>query len=329
MPSDTLLTAIRTHLDLSPTHTCIIEPIGKGASGRTIIRLKPEGYPTYVGIHYTMERKDNASYLPISAFLKEKGFRVPEVIYDNPARHVALVEDLGAEDLLMLKKAPLTTRLPLYQSAMEQLDKLFYTRAPKDLPLQAPFDAALYTWEQEYFFEHFLQKYLHMPLGEIATLASHSALHNMAENLGKLARCLVHRDFQSQNLMIKDHAVWLIDFQGMRMGRQEYDLASLIYDPYMAHTPQERRALIDLWETVSEEEIILPIFEQCAVQRLLQALGAFAKIGQQPHQEWYLSHIPTALQSLRELTSNMPLEEAFAPLFSHLQSHPLAKSLLL
>ena len=66
MPADTLLTAVRNYLKLGPTHSCIMEPITKGASGRTIIRLKPEGYPTYIGIHYTLDfpQKDERQNKP-------------------------------------------------------------------------------------------------------------------------------------------------------------------------------------------------------------------------------------------------------------------------
>lgn len=40
------------------------------------------------------------------------------------------------------------------------------------------------------------------------------------------------RDSQSQNVHIHAGKTWLIDFQGMRGGRPEYDLASLVYDGY-------------------------------------------------------------------------------------------------
>ena len=106
MPADTLLTAARNYLKLGPTHYLYYGAHHQGASGRTIIRLKPEGYPTYIGIHYTLDRKDNANYLPVSQFLSNAGFNVPEVIYDNPGRRVALVEDLGDTDLLSMKDEP-------------------------------------------------------------------------------------------------------------------------------------------------------------------------------------------------------------------------------
>ncbi|NWK56219.1 phosphotransferase [Verrucomicrobiaceae bacterium N1E253] len=321
MPTDTLLTAIRTHLDLSPTHTCVIEPITKGASGRTIVRLHPEGFPTYIGIHYTMERKDNANYLPVSEFLRGAKFNVPEVIYDNPGRRVALIEDLGDHDLLSMKEEPWEVREPIYRSALEQLDKLFYTRPPKDLEFQPEFDTDLYRWEQEYFFDQLADELLDMNPAIVDELSEHPALAQMAKDLGASSRNLVHRDFQSQNIIAKDGKAWLIDFQGMRRGRQEYDLASLIYDPYMNHSKEDQQKLLDLWEEVSEEEPIAPILQKCATQRLMQAMGAFAKIGRQPHQEWYLQQIPVAAKILADVVAGSDVEEALSPVIEAVAEH--------
>lgn len=321
MPTDTLLTAIRTHLALGPTHTCVIEPITKGASGRTIVRLHPEGYPTYIGVHYTMERKDNANYLPVSEFLRDAGFNVPEVIYDHPGRRVALIEDLGDADLLSMKDEPWEVREPIYRSALEQLDKLFYTRPPKDLEFQPEFDTELYRWEQEYFFDQLADELLDMNPAIVDELTEHPALAQMAKDLGASSRNLVHRDFQSQNIIAKDGKAWLIDFQGMRRGRQEYDLASLIYDPYMNHSKEEQQKLLDLWEDVSEEEPITPILQKCATQRLMQAMGAFAKIGRQPHQEWYLEQIPTAAKILAGVIEGTDLEEPLNPVIEAVAEH--------
>ena len=71
MAADTLLTAVRAHLKLDPDHTVILEPIKRGASGRTIVRLRAEGHPPFIGIHYTLERKDNRYFLPVARFLKK------------------------------------------------------------------------------------------------------------------------------------------------------------------------------------------------------------------------------------------------------------------
>ena len=309
MPADTLLTAIRAHLDLAPTHRVIMEPIQKGASGRTIIRIKPDDYPSFIGIHYTLERSDNANFLPVAQFLTEAGLNIPKVLYDNTRRQVALIEDLGDEDLLSLKEAPFEKREPYYRSAFEQLDKLLYTRPPKDFDLQPPFDEALYRWEQEYFFDHFVETHLGR---DSSTLREDPILQGLAKRLGATAPHMVHRDFQLQNLMLHGDNTYLIDFQGLRMGRQEYDLASLLYDPYMNHSAEDRRKLLTLWEEVCEEEPIEPLLKDCAAQRLMQALGAYSFIGHGQNDEWYLKQIPAAVALLQEVTADTPLEESLA-----------------
>ena len=313
MPTDTLLTATRAHLKLEPTHSVIIEPIVKGGSGRTIVRIIPEGFPTYIGIHYTMERADNANYLPVSQFLKKAKLNVPEVLYDNTGRRVALIEDLGQIDLLSMKDQPWEEREPIYRSVLAQLDKLFYTRAPKDLEFQPAFDADMYQWEQDYFYDNFAEIHLGMSSGETAKLRNAPALKKMAESLGASARHLVHRDFQSQNIIVKDGDAYLIDFQGMRRGRQEYDLASLIFDPYMEHTAEEREKLLDIWEDISEERPLDDIYMKCAAQRLMQALGAYGNLVSNKGEEWFAQHIPAACRLLSDVVKGTELEASVQP----------------
>ena len=66
------------------------------------------------------------------------------------------------------------------------------------------------------------------------------ALARLREDLAQRERCLIHRDFQSQNIMIRDGVPVFIDYQGLRFGLGEYDLASLIYDPYVPMNEEQR-----------------------------------------------------------------------------------------
>ncbi len=309
MPADTLLTAVRAHLDLPPTHKVLMEPIVKGASGRTIIRIQPEDHGTFIGVHYTLERSDNANFLPVAQFLTSAGLNIPEVLYDNIRRHVALVEDLGDVDLHSLKDEPYEVREPHYRSLFEQLDKLLYTRPPKDFDLQPAFDEPMYRWEQEYFFTHFLETHLGKDTSE---LREDPVLLGLAKRLGATAPHMVHRDFQSQNVLIHEGKTYLIDFQGLRMGRQEYDIASLLYDPYMDHSAEDREKMLDLWEETCEERPIEPILNDCAAQRLMQALGAFANLVHHHDNDWYEPHISTAVKFLKEVIADTPLEDSLS-----------------
>ena len=309
MPTNTLLTAIRAHLKLHPTHKVIIEPIQSGASGRTILRLRPDDYPTFIGLHYTDERPDNTFFLPIAHFLNKIGLNVPAVIYDNHGKNLALVEDLGDSDLLSLKDAPYEEREPYYRSLFQQLDKLMCTKVPKDLEMMPPFTEESYLWEQNYFIDHFVEEHLGL---DGTTLRENEELAALRKRLGAVQRCLVHRDLQSQNILLHDNKAWLIDFQGMRLGHQEYDLASILYDPYMDHSDEDIERILDLWEEVAEERPIDALLRDCAAQRLMQALGAFANIVHNYNNDWYLQHIPTAVASLKKIVAGSPLEAPFA-----------------
>ncbi|MEX1113857.1 MAG: phosphotransferase [Akkermansiaceae bacterium] len=310
MPTEAILSTVRQFLGVDPTVRITLEPIKRGASGRTIVRVKTPGHEPFIGIHWNEDREDNSQFIPVANFLKQAKLRVPTILHDRSRYRVALVEDLGDVDLLSMKSRPFAERLPYYRSAFEQVDRLFYAKPAKDFHLMPPFDAALYRWEQNYFFEFLVEEFLGMDAGP---LRKNQAFINLSERLGTVARHLVHRDFQSQNLLIKDDKVWLIDFQGLRRGRQEYDLASLIFDPYMDHSEEEREALLVLWEEIADERPLETLFHECAAQRLMQALGAYGNIVKNRGDEWYRPHIATAARLLGVVTRGTPLEAPLAP----------------
>jgi aminoglycoside/choline kinase family phosphotransferase len=315
MPTEAILSTVRQFLGVDPTVRISLEPIKRGASGRTIVRVKTPGHEPFIGIHWNEDREDNSQFIPVANFLKQAKLRVPAILHDRSRYRVALVEDLGDVDLLSLKSRPFAERLPYYRSAFEQVDRLFYAKPAKDFHLMPAFDAALYRWEQNYFFEFLVEEFLGMDAGP---LRKNPAFVDLSERLGTVARHLVHRDFQSQNLMIKDDKVWLIDFQGLRRGRQEYDLASLIFDPYMDHNEQEREALLALWEEIADERPLETLFHECAAQRLMQALGAYGNIVKNRGDEWYRPHIATAARLLGVVTRGTPLEAPLAPVLAKL-----------
>ena len=311
MSTEAILSTARQYLQVDPTTPITMVPIKRGASGRTIARVKTPVHEDFIGIHWTDEREDNAQFVPIAEFLKKARFNVPEILHDRSQHSVALVEDLGEKDLLSMKDRPFKERLPYYRAALEQVDRLFYTKVPADLELMPPFDADLYRWEQRYFFDHFIEDFLQE---SPVALEKDETFVEMAKGLGASHKHLVHRDFQSQNLIIKDGKLYMIDFQGLRRGRQEYDLASLIFDPYMDHSEDEREKLLDLWEDISDERPETSLFHKCAAQRLMQALGAFGNIITNRNDEWYRQHIPVAVKSLLFVTKGTEIGDTLKPI---------------
>ena len=62
------------------------------------------------------------------------------------------------------------------------------------------------------------------------------------------------------------------------MGAAAYDLASLLYDPYVDLREGERRALAALYAKKTGRPEITGVLPFAAVQRLVQALGAFGRL---------------------------------------------------
>ena len=176
--------------------------------------------------------------------------------------------------------------------------------------LPAEFNTALYRWEQRYFFNNCLGRYFTVSESNRKELAALPSLREIAKRLASLPRVLVHRDFQSQNIIIQNGHANLIDFQGMRPGLAEYDLASLLFDPYVELSDAERSELISYYRQKQTDNGTVDrqfddTLQLCAMQRLMQALGAYGFLGLVRGHEHFLRYVPRAMRSLREIVAKI------------------------
>ncbi len=313
-----------------------VEPLEKGGSDRKFYRVQVGSDASLILAKYGTQRDENRHYVCIARFLHEVGVRVPEIYFHDETEGLIWMEDLGERDLWSFRNEPWPVRRELYQRTLEQVLKLHTAAhlahaASSSAPrLQVEFDAELYRWEQNYFLEHCLGCYFKQSQADVAIHCDETRLAEIAEVLGALPRVFVHRDFQSQNIVVKDGAVCLIDFQGMRPGLVQYDLASLLYDPYVTLTTEEREELLNLylerWRALGGEpaENFRMIYDLCAMQRLMQALGAYGFLGLVKEREDFLVHIPAALLSLTEVVSRIPGLEKLHALLTWLQRQQAA-----
>jgi hypothetical protein len=137
---------------------------------------------------------------------------------------------------------------------------------------------------------------------------------------------LVHRDFQSQNIIIWDEEAYLIDFQGMRPGLPQYDLASLLFDPYVTLADEERAHLLRYYYERNDHGWTFPEFErvylECGIQRLMQALGAYGVIGILREKKEFLRHIQPAIKRLIDVASLAENFNFFATFLNSLPDRP-------
>lgn len=314
MAADTLIaqTVSRFPRWAQPHRAPEIEPVEKGGSDRSYYRLRGPDGDSLILVKYGDSREENRHYCEIAGFLAAAGIHVPEIYFHDESERLIWMQDLGESDLWAFRGEPWPRRRELYALALDELAAL-HARAQAaaalwpEITLQAGFNADLYRWEQSYFFEHCLGGCF----GITQPPCDAAALEAIALALDGKPSVLVHRDFQSQNILIHGGQAYLIDFQGLRAGLPGYDLASLIYDPYVALTGAEREELVHLYlEKCIDLGMGIPAdfhatLDLCAMQRLMQALGAYGFLGLVKGRAHFLTHIPAALASLREVAARI------------------------
>lgn len=298
-----------------------IEAITKGGSDRRFFRLQWPGTDSsgMVLMVYTMARPDNPKFVPATHRLTARGVHVPRIYAFDEDKLCVWLEDLGGDDLHAHQHDEWPARRALYEATLCEVAKIHAIEetslAKTDLAeLEPAFDEKLYAWEQDYFLTHFVEGHLGKRRSDPAFAAAHECLSDLRKRLAKEPRCLVHRDFQSQNVMLRNGDAWFVDYQGLRPGLAEYDLASLLFDPYVKFQNEEREELIAFYARHRDEDLITlrERFHLCAAQRLMQALGAYGNLSRNQGKPHFKQHIPAAVENLRHVCAQHHLLEPIA-----------------
>lgn len=240
------------------------------------------------------KRGENAKYAAHAAFLAQHDIHVPKVVADLPEKYTLVMNWGGIERKMSLAD---------YAEAVAQLVRFnaLADDAARQLDLEAPFDEKLYAWEHGLFEEYCLNAMFGIAMSDDVR----AELKAAAERLLKEPTALVHRDFQSTNILWRygEKQPCFIDFQGMRLGAAVYDLASLLYDPYVELSDETRAAMIKHYANLTGRPDVGPMVAVAAVQRLCQCLGAYgrlASVGQQHFMKYVLPALCNLLTAADE-----------------------------
>ncbi len=265
------------------------EFLGARGSDRSFWRFV-HGDDRAIAIQYDDNaRPENARYASHARLLAEAGVPVPRVLADLPGQKALALEDCGCDSLEARAARKGEDLVKLYAPVVKAIRAMHEngTERALDAQLEPSFGPELYAWERDLFETHCVKsRYGYDKLPDEVR----ADLEAVAAELERQRPVLVHRDFQSSNVLYRpDGSFAFIDFQGMRLGAAAYDLASLLYDPYAPLDEKSRAALARLYPV---EKLAFG-----AVQRLVQALGAFGRLAS-VGQTQFERHIPRALGNL-------------------------------
>lgn len=106
--------------------------------------------------------------------------------------------------------------------------------------------------------------------------------------------------------MIKNGNCCFIDFQGGRIGPVQYDLASLLIDPYVELPEDLQETLYHFFvEELSKEKTIdaeafFQSYRYLKITRNLQMLGAFGFLSRVKGKTYFEKYIPPAVMTLKQ-----------------------------
>ncbi len=252
------------------------------------------------------------SFFFIGQHLHAKGIPVPHIyVYDRPSGMVAL-EDLGDSHLqtAVRRTQDRAEIVAHYRAVMDILIKMGVEGAKGFDPAhtyQTPtYDRELIIErEAKYFVTAFLNGYKGLSIGFEKIYKEFELIAETALETDHIG--FIHRDFQSRNILVRDKEYYVIDFQGGRLGPLQYDLASLLIDPYVELPQNLQDSLLSDYLTRLSEVIpvdpgrFLHAYYYCAINRNLQILGAFAYLSRQKGKKDFEPYIPPAISSLKAL----------------------------
>ncbi|MBN2654536.1 MAG: phosphotransferase [Nitrospirae bacterium] len=248
---------------------------------------------------------DFERHIKYTAFFSKHKIPVPEFIGTGQHEWSAFFEDLGDVSLYSWMKCKRGTGEVenIYKKALDIAVSIHSIDTAEANLITRQFDLEHFSWETSYFLERFVKGYCCFdPDDEVALEKEFAAL---AAHTGAFKKCVIHRDFQSQNIMIKDNTPSVIDFQGARIGPAAYDIASILWDPYTELSCLLRNRMLDYYvyarkkldNSFSSEEFSSSLL-YCRLQRHMQALGAYAFLSEVKGKSFFQKHMPACLSLL-------------------------------
>lgn len=248
----------------------------------------------------------------IGVHLHDRDVPVPAIAGYDKKSGLLLFEDLGNLNLqaAVRKAASFVEVELLYHQAIEGLI-LFQLRGARHFDPEFCWDTVRYdehlmlSRESDYFRFSFCRDYLGRDVEDPQLILELQHIASRASR--EPAEYLLHRDFQSRNLLVHQGKVKIIDYQGARFGPLGYDLASLLIDPYAGLSGDAQDKLFHYYvDRISPQlpldpQVFLTGYHALALQRNLQILGAFAFLSQVKGKIFFEQFIPPALGSLKVL----------------------------
>ena len=297
------------------TDQFVLHPLVPEASTRRFYRLEPSQGQSRMAILAPPATENNEQFLAMAQVFGLNQVPVPQIHAHNLEQGYFLVDDFGSLELLQV-----------YQDSVQRgyaiglaLDALVAIQSTQDAHVP-PYTRQRLLDELSIFEEWCCGKMLGESAKPLSIIAD-----PLTKEIDRQPKVTVHRDYHGRNLLLHGDRLGIVDFQDALVGSSVYDLASLLYDCYFEHNPEEIETWIDQFRLLAVKEDLPCIqprsafvraLEVAAIQRMLKAVGIFCRLWFNQHKTTHLSYVLPVLARVTALAQRNEL----SPLSSWIDS---------
>ncbi len=245
---------------------------------------------------------------------------IPEIYGYSIHASVSIIEYLGQESLYTYMQ-----RLPSTEESNSTFQKLIewlvllqkITRQEKHLCFQRRMERETVFLEFQEFIKFGVLKGETRGNDELEIKKLTEYFKELSEEIEAIPVTLIHRDYQSKNILLYKNSPWILDFQDACLGPFTYDIASLIYDRKIdLDSCVQEKLMQEFWGKAYPEKPICHYnsfkhyLKLTAISRICKSIGWRSKAAiikeKQPD---FIIDIKPALDSLTSLWVILKLDQ--------------------
>jgi aminoglycoside/choline kinase family phosphotransferase len=276
-----------------------LAPVSEDASFRRYFRFRA-GERSIILMDAPPDKENSRPFVDIARRLDSAGLNAPEIFRFDFEKGFGLLEDFG--DTLYRELIDEESVDMIFQRLFPLLEGMASRVDTSGLPV---YSREALSIELDLFKSWYLERHRQRAMSNSEITCWNRVCDQLIDSALGQAQVFVHRDFHSCNLLKTPGGPGIIDFQDGVRGPISYDLASLIWDRYIAW-PREK---LEAWMLAAHA--ILPVdctaeewvrlCDWMGLQRNLKIVGIFARLKHRDGKQGYVEMIPGFYQYLLDV----------------------------